>query len=58
MMTNGPAATIGDILTIPFERPRDRVTLMEDPEYMHYRDEVISFLDHPEEKNLVVQAVA
>jgi nitrate ABC transporter ATP-binding subunit len=58
MMTNGPAATIGDILTIPFERPRDRVTLMEDSEYMHYRDEVISFLDHPEEKSAVVQAVA
>ncbi len=58
MMTNGPAATIGDILTIPFERPRDRVTLMEDAEYIYYRDKVISFLDHPEEKKAVVQAVA
>ncbi len=50
MMTNGPAATIGDILSIPFERPRKRETVMETPEYMHYRDEVIRFLEHPAER--------
>jgi ABC-type nitrate/sulfonate/bicarbonate transport system ATPase subunit len=50
MMTNGPAATIGKILSIPFERPRRRETVMETPEYMHYRDEVISFLEHPSEQ--------
>ena len=50
MMTNGPAATIGDILTIPFERPRKRETAMETSEYLHYRDQVIRFLEHPEEK--------
>ena len=50
MMTNGPAATIGEILTIPFERPRNRETVMETAEYMDYRDEVISFLEHPAER--------
>ncbi len=50
MMTNGPAATIGQIIEIPFERPRERSTLMEESEYMDYRDQVLAFLDHPEEK--------
>ena len=50
MMTNGPAATIGDILSIPFERPRKRDALMETTEYMYYRDEVIRFLEHPAER--------
>jgi len=50
MMTNGPAATIGHILEIPFLRPRERASIMEKSEYMDYRDEVLSFLDHPEEK--------
>ncbi len=50
MMTNGPAATIGEVLTIPFERPRKRETVMETAEYMDYRDEVISFLEHPAER--------
>ncbi len=50
MMTNGPAATIGEILSIPFERPRTRESLIEMAEYMHYRDEVIRFLEHPKEK--------
>jgi len=50
MMTNGPAATIGEILAIPFERPRRRESVMETIEYMHYRDEVIRFLEHPAEK--------
>ena len=52
MMTNGPAATIGQILEIPFQRPRERATLHEEPEYMDYRNEVLAFLDHPEEKGL------
>ncbi len=49
MMTNGPAATIGQILEIPFVRPRERASIMEQSEYMDYRDEVLSFLDHPQE---------
>lgn len=50
MMTNGPAATIGEILSIPFERPRMREAVMETAEYLDYCDAVIRFLEHPEEK--------
>jgi nitrate/nitrite transport system ATP-binding protein len=44
MMTNGPAATIGGIVTVPLTRPRDRVALAEDPAYVHCRKEVLEFL--------------
>jgi len=44
MMTNGPAATIGEILSIELERPRNRVELAEDSRYVHYRKEVLDFL--------------
>src|SRR5574343_1799168 len=44
MMTNGPAATIGQILSVDLPRPRNRVELAEDPAYMHCRKEVIDFL--------------
>ena len=44
MMTNGPAATIGEILTIDLVRPRKRVELAEDRQYVHYRKEVLDFL--------------
>ncbi|MEK8052417.1 ABC transporter ATP-binding protein [Ideonella sp. DXS22W] len=44
MMTNGPAATIGQILAVDLPRPRNRVELAEDPAYMHCRKEVIDFL--------------
>ncbi len=44
MMTNGPAATIGEILKVNLPRPRNRVLLAEDPQYLHYRKAVIDFL--------------
>ena len=44
MLTNGPAATIGDILRIHLERPRKRVELAEDRHYVQYRKAVIDFL--------------
>ena len=44
MMTNGPAATIGEILTVDLPRPRNRVELAEDARYVHYRKEVLDFL--------------
>ncbi len=44
MMTNGPAATIGEILPVALPRPRDRVALAEDPTYVHLRKAVIDFL--------------
>jgi nitrate/nitrite transport system ATP-binding protein len=44
MMTNGPAATIGEIMPVVLERPRLRVELAEDSRYVHYRKEVLDFL--------------
>jgi len=44
MMTNGPAATIGEVLAVDLPRPRDRIELAEDTRYVHYRKAVIDFL--------------
>lgn len=44
MMTNGPAATIGEVLDVELERPRKRLDLAEDPTYNHLRSEVLKFL--------------
>jgi nitrate/nitrite transport system ATP-binding protein len=44
MMTNGPAATIGEILNLPFSRPRNRSRMMEDPRYYELRNEALDFL--------------
>jgi nitrate/nitrite transport system ATP-binding protein len=44
MMTNGPSATVGEILEVDLARPRDRLVLAEDPRYNHYRAEVVKFL--------------
>lgn len=50
MMTNGPAATVGEILDIKLERPRNRIALADDPEYNHYRAAVLSFLYEKQRK--------
>jgi nitrate/nitrite transport system ATP-binding protein len=44
MMTNGPAATIGEILTVDLPRPRDRLQLAHDPHYHGLRSQVLEFL--------------
>jgi nitrate/nitrite transport system ATP-binding protein len=44
MMTNGPAATIGQTLTVDLPRPRNRVELSEDRRYVQCRREVLDFL--------------
>lgn len=44
MMTNGPAATIGEILTVDLPRPRDRLELAEDAAFVHMRQQVLEFL--------------
>lgn len=44
MMTNGPAATIGEVLEIDLPRPRDRLALAEDTAYNHKRQQVLNFL--------------
>ena len=45
MMTDGPEAEVGDILHIPFERPRNRKQVMEDPRYYELRERLITFLN-------------
>ena len=45
MMTNGPAAEVGDILEIPFPHPRNRRELLETPEYYALREYLITFLE-------------
>jgi nitrate/nitrite transport system ATP-binding protein len=44
MMTNGPEATIGEILEVNLERPRDRVALQHDKEYIRCKEAILSFL--------------
>jgi nitrate/nitrite transport system ATP-binding protein len=44
MLTNGPAATIGEVLAVELERARRRVALAESTQYLRYRKAVIEFL--------------
>jgi len=44
MMTNGPAARIGEVLSVDIARPRRRVELASDPEYLRCRQAVMDFL--------------
>ena len=44
MMTNGPAATIGEVLDVALERPRDRLSLTNDATYLSARGRVLRFL--------------
>ena len=50
MMTNGPAATIGEIMDVELERPRNRIQLADDPQYNRYRQQVLSFLYEKQRK--------
>ena len=50
MMTNGPAATIGEILPIALARPRNRIELADNPQYNHYRHDVLKFLYEKQRK--------
>jgi len=45
LMTNGPAATIGRIIDVPFARPRRREAIMAQPDYFWLRDSVVDFLE-------------
>ena len=44
MMTNGPAAKVGEILDIPLPRPRSRVALADDTRFHHLRQQILHFL--------------
>jgi nitrate/nitrite transport system ATP-binding protein len=45
MMTNGPNAKIGNIMSVDIPRPRTRKALLEHPDYYTYRDELLDFLE-------------
>jgi hypothetical protein len=45
MMTSGPGATVGEILTVPFPRPRSRAAVLNHPHYYLLRDQLIGFLE-------------
>jgi ABC-type nitrate/sulfonate/bicarbonate transport system ATPase subunit len=45
MMTDGPEAEVGDILDIPFDRPRNRAAILSDPRYQDIRNHLLSFLN-------------
>jgi nitrate/nitrite transport system ATP-binding protein len=44
MMTNGPSATIGEILDVQLPRPRSRAMIADEPRFNHYRLRVLEFL--------------
>jgi nitrate ABC transporter ATP-binding subunit len=46
LMTDGPESRIGEILKIPFDRPRRRADVLENPEYYSYRNRIIDFLEN------------
>lgn len=46
MMTNGPAAKVGEIIDIPFARPRNREKLLENPKYYELRNYALDYLYH------------
>lgn len=46
LMTDGPEATVGEVLRVPFPRPRVRAAVLAHPEYQACRRRVIDFLDH------------
>ncbi|WP_408033889.1 ABC transporter ATP-binding protein [Thalassotalea algicola] len=50
MMTNGPAATVGEILDVNLPRPRDRISLAQDAEYNRLRSAVLTFLYEKQRK--------
>lgn len=52
MMTNGPQATIGDILIVDLPKPRNRLQLAEDNHYNHLRSEVLKFLHERHSKKV------
>lgn len=56
MMTNGPAASIGEVLQVDLSRPRDRVVLADDPAFNHYRQQVLRFL-YEKQKNPATKKV-
>ena len=55
LMTDGPEARVGDILDVPFSRPRDRHEVLGHPEYYRYRQRIIDFLENHARQSASVQ---
>lgn len=53
MMTNGPHAKVGDILNVPFARPRLRKDVIEHPDYYRYRGYLTDFLEHADKGKII-----
>jgi nitrate/nitrite transport system ATP-binding protein len=51
MMTNGPRAQIGKVMTVDLPRPRTRKALLEHPQYYAYREELLTFLEDHERRS-------
>ena len=45
MMTNGPAAEVGDVLEVRFPRPRNRQEILDHSDYYRLREQLIAFLE-------------
>jgi nitrate ABC transporter ATP-binding subunit len=58
MMTKGPRAHVGEILTVPFARPRERMRVLEEPSYYELRERIIEFLEQQEERPAEPEAQA
>ena len=61
MMTNGPEARVGQILELPFGRPRNRAEVLDDPMYYEFRGCLVSFLEdqeHSKEKEIGYSCIA
>jgi len=56
LMTDGPAATLGEVLTVPFARPRQRTDVLKHTAYYPYRSRVIDFLEHHAAENLTTKS--
>ncbi|MBI1370273.1 MAG: ATP-binding cassette domain-containing protein [Planctomycetes bacterium] len=56
MMTTGPRATIGKILALPFDRPRDRTAVLEHTDYYDLRGELIRFLEEQDHGSAAAEA--
>jgi ABC-type nitrate/sulfonate/bicarbonate transport system ATPase subunit len=50
LMTDGPAARVGDIMSVPFARPRDRRDVLEHCDYRRLRQSIIEFLENHAQK--------
>ena len=56
MMTNGPAAKVGQIVDVHFPRPRERAAVLEHPDYYELRERLIGFLESQDNRKRAEEA--